>query len=415
MGLLRRIKQGIPFVNFMSQDASKIKRLGSSYFVPILGDMTLYHSIDQLKSYLDIPEVQAVINTRARMKARGRLKVINRKTGEESKIPLAQVIKNPNWFQSQKEFKRQTCLFRDIFGREYIYMLKPYGVKPANTKALFTLPPQNMISKTTDDRPFFMYNEPAISYEFKWDQKLYQIDKDFIIHYNDNRVNMLPDNWTEGSSMLDALMVPINNIRAAYEARNSLIVNRGALGILSNNGKDAAGTLPLNDKEKEALQKKFEEYGVTQGKYPIIITSLALNWQQMSVDDQQKLGLFPEVEADFNRICDAYGVAREMFSKQEGTTFENQKWGERKTWENTIIPEDQEWVDGLNASLGLDDSPDVIVTEYVDIAVLQENMKERAASLKMLIDALNVAVGNGLIDMVEAQRELARQGIGPLA
>lgn len=416
MGLKQWARKNIPtFQMTPTYIAEHSSRNGANIFVPVGGGMTLYEEVDKLKAF-ELPEVAAVLNMRARMKSRATYRLINKRTGEDSPSKLGEIINNPNWFQSQKEFIRQTSLFHDLFGREYIYKLKPYGMGSNSIKALFTLPPQLTEVKTLDKMPFFMTNEPNIAYIFHWNNEKFPLEKESIIHFNDNRVAMNADNWADGASVLDSLEMPINNIRAAYEARNVLIENRGALGIIGADGKDVAGTLPMTEDEKTSLQAQFQKnFGLSRKKWQFIFSKNPVKYQQITVDDIKKLGLFEETFEDFKKICDGYGAAPEMFAS-DGTTFENQKWGERKTWENTIIPEVEEWTEGMMAGLDIDpDGPDALVAQFVNIAVLQENNRERAASLKMVVDAMNVAVANGVINLTDAQRELARYGLGPLA
>lgn len=393
------------------------KKFGSSYFFPIFTNSSTYNGIDPLKAFMEVPEVSAVINAKARMFSRMILRQVSKATGEDvqNREQVVKIIRNPNWFQSQREFLRQTKLFRDIYGREYLYLDKPYGVatQPRN---MYTLPPGNTSAHTVDKVPFYLVKEPRIEYVFQWGREKYPIDQDFIVHLNDNRVQMTPDNWVDGASMLESLAIPINNIRAAYEARNVLIENRGALGILSNAQRDGIGaSLPLDEKEKDALQDKLKAYGLSKNKAQWIITNLALTWQSISIDDPTKLGLMPEVEADFQKICDSYGVDRQMFATVSGTTFENQKWGERRTYENTVIPEAQEWIDAFNSYFDTASKSWTLVGSFEHIAVLQENMKERGQALTLITGALSKAFTDGAITLEEYQAELAKYGIKTFA
>lgn len=411
MGLGHRFKSAIAAFRFTS--LTDITRLGGSYFYPISGKSTTYNANNELLDFMEVPEVNAVINIRARMRSRVNLEIIDETTGKPAKNYeyLVKVLRNPNWYQAQKEFIRQTCLFRDIFGNEIIYFNKASGMPFRSVKSMYTLPFNLVEVDTPSALPFYMYENPVITYKFKWGNNEYPLDSASVIHLNDNRVNINKDNWVTGTSKLSSLKVPINNIRAAYESRNIILNQRGPSMLLSNSGKDISGVAPFFKGEKEALQERIKNYGLLRGQDQFWLTSAAIQATALSVGNVNELGLFPEVEADFQKICDAFGVDRDMFSNEKGSTWENKKQGERATWNNTVIPESDEWVEALNETLELNKSGKKLIGTFDHIPALQDNLKERGAAMKMIVDALTAAINAGMITQEQAQRELAKYDI----
>lgn len=411
MSIRSRVKSAITAFWFDSK--ADLTKLGGNYFLPISASMTLYNDLRLLKDYTELPEVNAVINRKARMWSKMTLRIVSRETGKDIKNYeyLVKVLRNPNWYQAQREFLMQTKLFREIFGNEYLYFNKSIGLPFRSVKSLYTLPPYLVKSETPQDKPFFMYDSPVIKYNFQWGNTSYPLDPGSIIQFNDNRVEMDKDNWVTGTSKLEALKVPLNNIRAAYEARNVLIVNRGALGIFTSGVTDVnAGILPLDAKEVERVQKEFSHYGMGANQWQYIFTHLALKWQQVSVDDPSKLGLFQEIESDFQKIIDAYGLDRDMFGNEKGATWENKKQGERAAWNNTVIPEALEWVEGLNDAFNNHQEAWRLVADFVDIQVLQQNMEEKGRGIKAVTDALSIMLADGVITPEDYQKEINKLG-----
>jgi HK97 family phage portal protein len=207
-------------------------------------------------------------------------------------------------------------------------------------------------------------------------------------------------------------MGAVQNIRAAYEARNVLIENRGALGILTNNSTDGIGsTLPLDESEKKKVQDEWKKYGIQKNQFQAIITSLNLKWQQISTD-ANKLQLFEETKADQEQICDAYGVPFELFANQKGVTFDNKKQARREFYENTIIPEAEEWIDALNRYFETYNKSWEIKGSFDHLSVFQENQKERAQSITLLTNALSKAFADGALTLEEYKSELRKLRIG---
>lgn len=388
------------------------KRNGANLFFPLYSGASTFNDYDAIKAYTEIPELAAVVATKARMFSKMNLEAVSKATGKPyPNYPnLVKILREPNYFQAQKEFLRQTKTFRELTGEEILYMQRPFGMSMLSTKQMFTLPPNLVTKKTTDDRPFFFYEKPEIEYWFRWGNQKYPLPQEMIIHFSDNRLDMRKENWVEGESWVRSVVAPLNNIKAAYESRGVIIERRGALGILSDSTTDVAGAYPMTKEQKEELQEEYRNYGLLRDQWQLIISNKKLSWVQMAVDPD-KLGLYQEVREDFMKICDAAGVDVDMFGQDKGATFENKKHGERKTYESTIIPEAQEWIDGLNSSFETADKSWHIVGTF-DLAVLQENLKERGQAITLITGGLSKAYTDGAISLEQYQAELRKMKIG---
>lgn len=389
--------------------------LKPDFLVQIGTDKLSWNANDEtyLKNFLEIPEVNSIINTKARARTHLKYDIISKETGKPIKNnePIIRALRNPNYFQSQKEFIMQSVIYQEVFGNEFLYFLTPYA-QSTNIIGLFTLNPLFMDIKEDNVNPFWLEKEynTSIKYTATWGGRIYTINPDDIIHINNCKANTKQGDVFCGESTMRSLLAPIANIRAAYEARNELIVNRGAIGILSNDGTDIAGALPLDDKEKSKLQSEYQNrYGLTKDKFKLIITSLKLRWQQMSID-VDKMKLFDEVKADMEQLCDGYGVPFELFANQKGTTFENQKNAEKRFYTNTIIPEANEWVGAINRRFK--DKPWEVIVKYDHLDVFSDDLKNRAQALTLMINALSRAFQDQVITMEEYRFELSKLKIG---
>lgn len=377
------------------------------------------NDILRLKYFSSIPEVNAILNLRAR--AAGNINIVavddNGVEVKGIKDDLLDVLNNPNYFQSRESLFGQTTLYKDIFGDEFMYAQVPFGMKKIT--GLFTIAPHKVMvvdsRPTTQQTPFFLQTKlPVnISYKFKnTDSKDYELNKDQLLHLTDNNVTYTDScNFFRGTSKLDALTVAVENIAAAYEARNVLIVNRGAIGILSNSAKDGIGNVaPMNIKEKERVHQEFNKYGITKGKWQVIITNLALNWQQMAID-VDKLKLFEETKEDTLKICDSYGVPYELLSNIRNTTFDNKKEAQRQFYRDTIIPDANIRIAGMNKKFDTKNRGYTLVAKFDHLPIFETERKERASSLGLTINALSKALQDGAIDLDQYKLELIKFGI----
>lgn len=395
------------------------RRFGNMWFNPTSlrdywnGDKTLEH-------FLCVPELNAIINMNARAFSSGIIKVVNGKGEEQEKDPLNLILKNPNWLQGQKEFMRQSKLWHDIYGNEYLYMYFPVGFQAGKSlKALYTLPP-NLVTPEMDNgsQPYFLYkpdSPPKIVYRVKDEDESreYPLDESTIIHLHDNNVNVKKlsgKTILRGESKIQSLIAPINNLRMAYESRGVILKYRGALGILSNDTKDVAGSIAVGDEERERLQQDYQNYGGLDGQFQIIISNANLKWQQMSVSPD-KLGLFQECEEDFNKILDGYNVPSELFVRVKGATYENRREAEKGYYQNNVIPSANEWASALNNAL-MYDSPNKIIVDYSHLPIFQEDLKIKSDALNSMVNVLSKLLQDKQITIEEYRSELGKIGIG---
>ncbi len=392
-----------------------IRRLESGEWWYPMGSGKDIKTIDPLTAFM-VPEVNAILNKRATAKSNVKIQVVSKRTLEPMENNLSRLLSSPNWFQDQKEFINQSSLFRDLYGNEYLYLMFGIGLKPENTKVLTSLHPKFMkIDYKSQTR---YYNETEIPEELRYIYTLGddkgEFSADQIIHNNDNRVKFSNQNgeMLKGQTKLEGLSMPINNIIGAYEARGVLIRNRGALGILSNAGKDAIGsTLELDSTEKERLQSEYARYGVGEEQFQIIITSMALQWQQMGVDIE-KLKLFEEVREDYIKIAESFNYPPELLAKEGSPNlFGDNKKQSRKAWyEDSIIPEVQEWLESLNKKFNTRSKPYTIIGTFDHLPFMQEDIKEKATTFTLVVNGLSRAYQDGAITLEQYQAELNKYG-----
>jgi phage portal protein BeeE len=341
-----------------------------------------YSDKSALTDFLEIPELNAILNIKANMAANGIRQVLNKADNKPAKNydPNVRILRNPNWFQTEKELRKQANLFKYIFGNKYLYFLKPFGRNTVS--AMFALPPNLVGIQELKEIPFFSA-ESLYNYYLLVNNKEIDLENENIIHLNDNNVKFdaqQSGNFLKGTSKQAALQTPLKNIRGAYEARNKLITNHGALGILTNDSKNAdLGTVNLDTQEKADLQNDFRQYGITKNQWHVILTNMSLKWQQMSMNTKD-LMLFEEVIEDTTKICDAHGIPYELLAKVKNDTFTNKAAAEKAAYQNTIIPESEEEDEALNKFFETDTKSWYIKTTFDHLPIFQDDVKEKATS-----------------------------------
>ena len=361
-----------------------------------------------LELYLKVPELQAIINYRGRVFAGMHVKPED-KDGNEKEIPQLGLFSKPNPLQNFKELAMQYHVLRDIFGNAFIHPV--FGNKKDLTTAIWNLPPANaevIPTEAIEEGNQIVFNMTKLDeiikeYVFRYLNTTINYTPEEIIHFNDNQIQFKDNKYLLGDSKIRPLQQPCENILHAYEARGVLIQN-SALGILTNDSRDAiTGTLPLSKPDKEQLQEDYKKYGLTKAKWQMIITNAALKWQSMAVDTG-KLKLFEEVDADYRTIANAYSFPPEIL--QTDSTYENKQRAIVQLYQDAIIPEANEFLQGIGNFLQLDNV--FLKADFSHIAALQADLEKRSRTLNWAATGLSKAKDSGFIDEVDATEEFKK-------
>lgn len=376
---------------------------------------------DYLNAYNSCSPLKSMMGKRAKAFNSGIKQVINPNTGKEVKsgeaADIRKRLKKPNPLQTESQFDAQQNIYCDIFGYCPVLKVRPAGMEGTimenEISAIWNIPPWLFDIEYT--RKWIMQNKLSGMYEayyMNWEGERIEIPfKDLFFIFDDGIGTENDTNLTIPDSRLRGNGYNVWNIVGAEKSRNTLIVKRGAIGILSSDNKDGdSGSVPLRPGEKEDIQKDFKQYGLVGQAYQIIITDAALKWQQMGMATKD-LQLLEEVEEDIFRLCDSYGVPHVLMATSKSSTYENQNQGRKDFIENTIVPESASRLEQFTQGLLGDDSKLVIVRDYSKLSVMQEDKVQAATARKTLDEACQIEYLKGLITKNDWREKLGLERI----
>ncbi len=366
------------------------------WFMPIGDISNIFGGGNHLTDFCEVPELNAILNIRARALSSWRLSLVNER--DNARIPvnssLIKLLKKPNWFQATTEFWRQSSLFHDIYGNEYLYFLTPVGAE-SNYQGIFTLNPSQVnVEYKSHDIYFTIETGENVKYTWRDDYGgIHPLNKDDIIHLNDNRVKS--GNIMKGTSKLESLQPAINNIRSAYIKRGINLTMPP--GIFSNKDKNEFGqAVPLVKEEKEKAQKQLR----TRGPVPIF-TNMNINYSALDVSSK-KMGLFDETIESTGRLCDAFGVPYKLLASKEAGTLNSGgndvKESRKQMYEDTIIPDAQEKLDAINQFIKAEKTGWKVVATWDHLPIFASDIKEIAATNKVNVDGINTILNMVISD-----------------
>lgn len=405
------IKGTFPFIQRMNVE----RQTDGSFFYKFGNNITFKSLEDpqnQALAYTYCSPLATVINSRAKAFLNAKLILTDTRTNEPIKNAegnkLLKLLENPNILQGGNEFLTQAWIFKDLFGECFILKVKPFGT--SNIKELYVLP-NWAIKVNLSDKVYFKNEGQKLvtGYQVTVNGNVINLQPDEVIHIKDFSVNTLYTNKefsVRGLSRTIALSDQINNIVTAYNSRRVLASNRGAMGILSNEGRDAIGSTNLDPKEKQQVQDYYKNsYGLEDDKFQIIITSLPLRWNPISLPTKD-LMLFEEIEDDILRINEAYDRPIELTNIKTQSSLGGgnmKKEAKAQFYQEAIIPEAEAFYNGICTDVDFDTyalnywaKPD-----YSHIEVLQKSEQEKATVMKETASWASIAFRNKVITKEE--------------
>lgn len=359
----------------------------------LTSDVEIYDTISnkEFNLFKSTPELFVVFNKKAQMFSNGRWVVKNYKTGEIiENDPLYLFLEQPSPLLSRNEWLMMLSLNYDIFGNVIALINK--GSRLSEVPQSINFLPNGEIKLKQKAKIFRATEIDEIIEYYKITNTNESFSPEEIFHLKTSN----PENPVLGLSPLHPLQMSISNIRGARGFRNVNITKRGALGIISPNGKDAMGVQNLRPDQRQDIEKQFadETHGIFDNQAPIKFAQIPVEYQQITYPIKDSL-LFEEISEGMMRIIDAVGLNENIFSKDKGSTFANYQEGLRSAYQDAIIPFAENVCFALNQKLGLFDQNKYIELDYSHISVLQKNRKEEAFTMKMQVEAVEKLVQMG--------------------
>lgn len=349
---------------------------------------------DSWRLYIDIPELRAVVDKRASMMSSNKPKLYDANGELVENHWLNDLIRNPNATQSWSDVVYSLGVQDALYSNCVMYSPeRSFGVR----NLIVPLPANNIEIMLSGRKLKQMDRENLIDYfKFTYDSGTTErIDwEDAVYLTSCDGMNIV-----KPISRVDSLKFPLSNIQAQYKKRNVLLENIGAIGILSAQATDLGGSIPMTPEERQKIQKDWYR----RQKDELIISEAGVNWTPMSFPTKD-LMLFEELTADKLALIDAFGLSYNLFSKTEGTTFTNVRDSIRMVYQDTIIPETQQFYDSLMTQFGLKEEGYYLKACFEHLPILQEDEKEKAEVMRIRSETLRTMAEMGL-QLTEEQIE----------
>lgn len=291
------------------------------------------------------------------------------------------LFSQPNPFMDFKQFVYQAVCYEYLTGASYQFFNKP-SVLANNYKNIanwMNLPSQYVTVEKNNGVDIYTATEVSdVVKSYKVKGRVFDVNNVLPLMQLDLNYGNEVDRY---KSPLHGALMAIRNLIPVYEARGVIFVKRGALGFIVSKKKDDNGTSPLSPDEKREIQEEMQrEYGLKRGKSQMGLTSVPVEFVRtsMSIDE---LKPFDETLADAVAIYAALRVPRHLVPSKDSSTFANADADLKSFYNSVIIPLAKRYA--LSWSNYMNIPNRYIDSDFSHVAILQENLKEKADTLAL--------------------------------
>lgn len=311
------------------------------------------------------------------------------------------ILNTPNSNQTEMQFRASLIIYIRLFGHCFVLKQKDNLLGTEQVIGLYLLPPHMLSIKwKTDINPFASIINNIEKMEFMTTSSSnLVIDLEDVYCFTDTTIG---SSYLLPSNRIASQKYAISNIVKCYEAKGVLVDNRGALGIISNDSKDAMGqSLPIDNDDRDQLQSDYKKYGMLQNQYPLIITNATVKYQQIA-SSAKDLMLDEFIISDVKQLCNAFSFPFQLLAEGSETTFNNQEEGSLLLYQNSVIPDSinfmQQYNDCLEAEMhGIEYS---MTFDHLD--VFKINQKSQAETSKIETEYIVNQFTNNIITYKKA-------------
>ena len=356
-----------------------------------------------ISAYNRCSTLRAIVNRNAMGLSNGKWWVVDKKDNDVlNKYPgIRSLLNRPNPLQSWTEFISLAHVMLQVHGEVFIHAVTPVGMSVQDASSLWIINPMNIDIRLSRK----MYNqsdkdEIVLGYYLNDGISQVKLDSKDVLHIRDTSQNISFSSLDiRGKSRLSGLENSIRNIIQAEEAIYAINKDRGAQGILVNKSRDSVGNIPMLNSEKEEIQEAYKmKYGIGLDKDKILITNADLQWQQMTFNVKD-LMLLEGIEANIQRLSDAFDYPFELLANSKGSTYANRLEAKRDWYQNTIIPVANYFSECLTKFFGL--SRDSFVVDFSEVECLKKTESEKAEALYKQNQAWKVMIDSGAASIAE--------------
>lgn len=298
---------------------------------------------------------------------------------------FADFVAQPNERETQKEFKNDSFGYYLTTG-DLFWLRKDMSIG-FPTDNLKTLPSQLTDIVAAKDHPLHV-----VKYELEIANLKRQYLPEEVIHqkyFNPSTSGIIS---LRGLSPLAAAFLVLSGDNQRAEAQESMMRNRGAAGILTNET-DTNLTPDERDIQQALLDKKL---GGSKKFNQLIVGRNKSKFLQLGMSATD-LKILETTISNLRQLCNVYSAPSELFNDPANKTFANQKTAMKAFYENAVLPIDRQLLNKYNAEIvsewsKKDGKKYRVVQDLSHVGALQEDEKAKADKDRSVLQGVNIVL-----------------------
>jgi hypothetical protein len=313
--------------------------------------------------------------------------------------PLIELLKNPNYFQTQTDFLKQHLWFK-MLGANYIYVQSPYSNKKVeNTKNLINLYRGYIdftyIRNYRELTPLNRNEVINIKIPYTWNGKVTNIGLKDVIPFYDISNNIKDGFHIESPSKMKGAIPVLESIATNLKGKKDAISFAGKY-LVSNKDTIQGTSKSMNPDDKTDIEDKIRMKTLFVTNANVEVNNLA--------PDMRKLMLDESFSNDMVRLAALFGMNKDVLSLAiSGSTYANQENGFVHWLQSKILSEAMNFAEGIESYFNYPELGKRLVPSIDHFPAMQKDKLAQTNSFKQLTDALSSAVSGGFLEQNTAK------------
>lgn len=310
------------------------------------------------------------------------------------------LFSTPNPLQSFRDFVYQAVCYELLTGKQFFFFNKPSTLID-EYKSIITwsnLPASKVVikqKKGVDPYTITELSDLIESYQAPVNGRTRVFTTNQVLPLLTGSLDK-PNDLNCAKPPLLGAEKPIKNLIPVYEARGTIYIKRGVMGLLVSKKSDADGVVSLTKDEKTEVNEEVNgRFGLTGGRQTISVTAAPVDFikTSMSIAEMEP---FDETLSDAVAIYAVLRVPRHLVPSKDTSTYDNADADMKRFYDDVIIPMAQRYAQAWTNYMKLDDFGKYIFADFSHVSVLQINRKEKADVDKTNGDIWEKRVLNGV-------------------
>ena len=355
------------------------------------------------ESYLSNDDVYSILNYLVQGTADIPLKLYEKKGKEWSEVEdisndLLKILNKPNPTQTQKEYRKEQYFNYLLTGD--VFELKKADLGFTVPDYLYILPSQFVEVEKNNTRYFGKIK----NYKFTYGGFIENYLPEQVMHLK-NYDPTYPETC-KGLSPFQSAYSSLSTSNQVHEAEKSMIENRGATGMISN---DSEG-YPMTPEERDEVDENFKgRIGGASNYNKLITVSSKVKFTQLGANVKDLM----LTEIDLNKMrkfCNLFGLSSQLFNDPANKTFNNLAEAKKSFFTQASIPLANLFIENWNENLvpifnEKHNKEYYIEIDTSQIEELQKDKKQEAEKNKIVTESI-LAVAT-LVSVGQLERETA--------